>query len=42
MAIDIKNDKFTTAKRYYYSETPPTGDGNYWHYVDGVVTVWVR
>ena len=24
----------------YYSETTPTGDGNYWHYVDGVPTIW--
>lgn len=25
---------------YYYSETKPTGSGNYWHYVDDVPTVW--
>jgi hypothetical protein len=25
---------------YYYSETKPTTDGNWWHYVDGVPTVW--
>ena len=25
---------------YYYSETQPTTTGNYWHYVDGVPTVW--
>ena len=25
---------------YWYSETEPTTEGNYWHYVDGVVTVW--
>jgi hypothetical protein len=24
----------------YYSETEPTDTGNYWHYVDGVVTEW--
>ena len=24
----------------YYSETAPTGDGNYWHYVDGIPTIW--
>ncbi|MBQ8174648.1 MAG: leucine-rich repeat domain-containing protein, partial [Clostridia bacterium] len=28
------------ATRYYYSETKPTEEGNYWHYVDGVPTVW--
>ena len=25
---------------YYYSEEEPTGSGNYWHYVDGVPTIW--
>lgn len=25
---------------YYYSEEAPTEAGNYWHYVDGVPTVW--
>lgn len=25
---------------YYYSETKPVGEGNYWHYVDGEVTKW--
>ncbi|MBQ9715201.1 MAG: leucine-rich repeat domain-containing protein [Clostridia bacterium] len=25
---------------YWYSETQPTTEGNYWHYVDGVVTNW--
>lgn len=30
----------TNATRYYYSESQPTTSGNYWHYVDGVPTVW--
>lgn len=40
--IDIGgyNDLFTYATRYYYSETKPTTNGNYWHYVDGKVAVW--
>ncbi|MBR2029308.1 MAG: leucine-rich repeat domain-containing protein, partial [Clostridia bacterium] len=25
---------------YWYSSTQPTTEGNWWHYVDGVVTVW--
>ncbi len=25
---------------YKYSETEPTNTGNYWHYVEGAVTVW--
>lgn len=27
---------------YWYSETEPTTSGNYWHYVDGVVTEWKK
>ncbi|MBQ2471233.1 MAG: leucine-rich repeat protein, partial [Acholeplasmatales bacterium] len=26
--------------KYFYSETAPTDEGNYWHYVDGVITIW--
>ena len=25
---------------YYYSENAPTAEGNYWHYAEGVPTVW--
>ena len=25
---------------YFYFEDEPTGLGNYWHYVDGVPTIW--
>ena len=41
--ITIGSDNYylaSAATRYYYSETTPTDDGNYWHYVDGVVTIW--
>ena len=27
-------------KLYFYSEEAPTEAGNYWHYVDGVPTIW--
>ena len=30
----------TSANIYYYSETKPTTEGNYWRYVDGVPTKW--
>lgn len=40
--IEVDNDEFINIKRYYYSETRPTGEGNYWHYVDGVITVWTK
>ena len=25
---------------YFYSETEPTEEGNYWHYVNGVPVAW--
>ena len=26
--------------KYFYSEDAPTVEGNYWHYVEGVITIW--
>lgn len=40
IAFEGTNMVLNNATRYYYSETEPTEEGNYWHYVDGVVTVW--
>ena len=40
ISIGSDNYHLTIAKRYYYSETQPTTEGNYWHYVDGVPTKW--
>jgi hypothetical protein len=38
--IESDNEYLTKDKIYYYSETQPTGDGNYWHYdPDGVTPV---
>jgi hypothetical protein len=34
------NQELLSATRYYYSETAPTTEGNFWHYVDGVPTIW--
>ena len=34
------NEDFFDATKYYYSESEPTEAGNYWHYVDGVITEW--
>ncbi len=43
------NDKLKKVYLYFYSETEPAlnaegtaYDGDYWHYVDDVVTVWVK
>ena len=41
--IDSYNSSLTNATRYYYVENEtdvPADGGNYWHYVDGVPTVW--
>ena len=40
ISISSYNTSLTNATRYYYSESAPTKSGNYWHYVDGVVTKW--
>ena len=40
ISIDSNNSYLINATRYYYSETEPTTTGNYWHYVNGVVTKW--
>ena len=44
-SIDIKNangeDYYLIDNNfYYYSETEPTTEGNFWHWVDGEVVVW--
>ena len=38
ISVGYGNDRLYN--RYYYSEEEPTGSGNYWHYVDGVPTIW--
>ena len=41
ITIAYTNTPLTSATRFYYSETQPTDTTNkYWHYVDGVPTVW--
>lgn len=37
---DMRNDSFSDATIYFYSETEPTEEGNYWRYVDGIPTTW--
>ena len=38
--ILFDNEYFESATKYFYSEEAPTEEGNYWHYVDGVETIW--
>lgn len=34
------NNYLLSAPLYYYSETEPTIKGNFWHYIDGIPTIW--
>jgi hypothetical protein len=39
--IGLNNYRLTKAVRYYYSETAPTEEGNYWYYDEnGEIVVW--
>ena len=40
ISIASNNDSLWAATKYFYSDEKPTDAGNYWHYVDGVVTIW--
>jgi hypothetical protein len=37
---EVYREELESDPIYYYSETAPTGEGNYWHYVDGIPTPW--
>jgi hypothetical protein len=40
ISIYSAKDPIKNATRYYYSETEPTTEGNFWHWVDGEVVIW--
>ncbi len=40
--IGESNESLASATINYYSESQPLFDGNYWHYVDGVPTLWPK
>ena len=49
IAIGEYNGNLTSATVYYYSETEPAlnedetaYDGNYWHFVEGEIVIWVK
>ena len=44
ISIGSSNDDLTAATRYYYSETQPTEDGNFWRYAEDGVTpvIWTK
>ncbi len=39
--ISSGNNVLNAATKYFYSESEPTEEGNFWHYVDGEPTIWV-
>ena len=38
--VGLHNSNINSATVFYYSETAPSDEGNCWHYVNGVPTVW--
>ena len=40
ISISSNNDYLNNVTLYYYSESEPNEDGNFWHWVDGEVVVW--
>ena len=41
ISIGKNNEELSSATRYYYSETAPTTEGNFWHYGEnGEIVVW--
>ena len=38
--ITVEDNCLGSATLYFYSETEPSTAGNYWHYVEGVPTMW--
>ena len=42
ITVGSTNSVLTDTAKYYYSETAPGANGKYWHYVNGVPTVWSK
>lgn len=44
ISIGTYNENLTNATLYYYSESQPTEDGNFWHYAEDGVTpvIWTK
>ncbi len=40
ITVEAYNSSLTDSTVYFYSESKPNQDGNYWHYVDGKPVVW--
>ena len=40
ISVSYYNQALSSARVYFYSETTPAKEGNYWHYVNGEPTAW--
>ena len=40
ISVGLNNSDLSSATVYFYSDVEPTESGNFWHYVDGVITIW--
>ncbi|MCM1557155.1 MAG: leucine-rich repeat domain-containing protein [Anaeroplasma bactoclasticum] len=40
ISIGNQNTNLDSITKYFYQETEPTQEGNYWHYVDNIPTKW--
>lgn len=40
ITVGKNGNDISVAPKYFYSETQPESEGNFWHYVNGVPTVW--
>lgn len=40
ISIGIDSLSINDANVYFYSESQPEGNGNFWHYVDGIPFIW--
>ena len=40
VAVGESSEQTQAKETYFYSESEPSGEGNFWHYVDGAPTIW--
>lgn len=40
IVIGSGNDRISEAKLFYYSSQEPIAEGDYWHYVNGNISIW--
>lgn len=40
ITVGKNGNDISSATKYFYSETKPESEGNFWHYLNGVPTIW--